>query len=62
MPPGMAMNSDATGLDIPVRKHGFWRMIAASRVEPERGRPEMKWIVLSAPVRLSRAAVADASR
>src|SRR4051812_28900704 len=28
-------------------KAGFWRRIAASKVDPERGRPEMKWILLS---------------
>src|ERR1700744_1160836 len=28
---------------MPAEKRGFCRNSAASRVEPERGRPEMKW-------------------
>jgi hypothetical protein len=30
---------------MPASKRGFWRNNAASKVEPERGRPEMKWMV-----------------
>jgi hypothetical protein len=36
-----------TGLVIPARKRGFWRRMVASKVEPERGRPEMKWMPFS---------------
>ena len=38
-------NSEATGLDMPAWKRGFWRRIAENSVEPARGRPEMKWNV-----------------
>ena len=34
---------EATGLLTPAWKRGFWFRIADSSVEPERGRPEMKW-------------------
>ena len=33
-----------TGLVMPAEKRGFCRSNAASSVEPERGRPEMKWM------------------
>src|SRR5579883_1650241 len=33
-----------TGLVIIAWKRGFCRKIAESRVDPDRGRPEMKWI------------------
>jgi hypothetical protein len=33
----------ATGLLTPAWKRGFWFRTADSRVEPARGRPEMKW-------------------
>lgn len=42
----MPSNSEAIGLDIPAAKRGFCRKSAASRVEPERGNPLMKWKVL----------------
>ena len=38
----MPSNSEATGLDMPAENRGFWRRMAPIRVEPERGRPEMK--------------------
>jgi hypothetical protein len=38
------MKSEPTGLDIPAWKRGFWRRMPASKVEPERGKPDMKWI------------------
>jgi hypothetical protein len=31
-----------TGLVMPAVTAGFWRRIAASKVEPDLGRPEMK--------------------
>jgi hypothetical protein len=33
----------ASGLVMPARKRGFWLRMAARRVVPERGSPEMKW-------------------
>ena len=39
-----APNSPASGPDMPASKRGFCRNSAASRVEPDRGRPEMKWM------------------
>jgi hypothetical protein len=36
---------DPTGLVIPAWKRGFCRKIPANRVVPDRGRPEMKWIL-----------------
>jgi hypothetical protein len=38
------MKSDPTGPLIPAWNRGFCRKIAASNVEPERGRPDMKWM------------------
>ena len=38
----MALNRLPTGLVMPAEKRGFCRSSAASRVEPERGRPAMK--------------------
>ena len=38
----MTPNSVPTGLVIAAWKRGFWRRMPASRVEPERGRPETK--------------------
>ncbi|MNP28693.1 hypothetical protein D3C76_1216740 [compost metagenome] len=35
-------NREPTGLVIPAWKRGFCNRIAESRVEPERGKPEMK--------------------
>jgi hypothetical protein len=37
-----APNRPASGPDIPASKRGFCRSEAASEVDPERGRPEMK--------------------
>jgi hypothetical protein len=38
----LAPNNGANALDIAAWKRGFWRNKAASKVEPERGKPEMK--------------------
>jgi hypothetical protein len=40
--PSTVSMSPATGDDMPAWKRGFFRRIAASSVEPDRGRPEMK--------------------
>lgn len=40
--PKMAWKMCPIGLDIAAWTRGFWRRMAASRVDPERGRPEMK--------------------
>jgi hypothetical protein len=49
----LASTSDPTGPVIPAWNRGFCRNIADSNVDPERGKPEMKWIeacmVLSSP-------------
>ena len=42
--PSSAPNSPASGPDIPASKRGFCRSNAASSVDPERGKPEMKWM------------------
>ena len=34
--------SDAIGLDIPAENRGFCRKIALIKVDPDRGKPEMK--------------------
>ena len=41
----MPSNSEAIGLDMPAWKREFCRRIAAVKVEPARGSPEMKWNV-----------------
>ena len=42
--PGIvAPHSDATGLVTDAANRGFWRKSAESSVEPDRGRPEIKW-------------------
>ena len=43
----MAPTMDDTGLVMLACSLGFCRSSAASRVEPERGRPEMEWMRLS---------------
>src|ERR1700754_3300238 len=43
-----APNRPASGPDMPASKRGFCRSNAASSVEPERGRPEMKCMVAKA--------------
>ncbi|MNF92817.1 hypothetical protein D3C84_754730 [compost metagenome] len=40
--PSIEENRLPTGLVMPAWKRGFWRSKAASSVEPERGKPEMK--------------------
>ena len=42
--PSSAPNSPASGPDIPASNRGFCRSNAESSVEPERGKPEMKWM------------------
>jgi hypothetical protein len=42
--PSGAMYMPPTGLVIPASKRGFWRRMAVSKVEPERGRSDMKWM------------------
>lgn len=42
IPRSKAPKSPASGPDIPASKCGFCHSNAASRVEPERGRPEVK--------------------
>ena len=49
--PSRAPNRPASGPVIPASNRGFWRSSAASKVEPERGRPEMKWMdAMGAPL------------
>src|SRR5580704_3334683 len=43
------VNNEPTGLVMAAWIRGFWRRMAASRVEPLRGRPEMKWKVFGMP-------------
>ena len=40
-----ALKTGPIGLVIPAWIFGFWRRMADNSVEPERGRPEMKWMV-----------------
>jgi hypothetical protein len=42
MAPWSAVKSEATGLLMPAWKRGFCRKIAASKVDPDRGSPDMK--------------------
>ena len=49
--PSRAPNNPASGPDIPASKLGFCRSNAASNVEPERGKPEMKWMAAKASSR-----------
>jgi hypothetical protein len=44
MPKMRRWHSPDTGLDMPAWIYGFCRRIALSKVDPERGSPEMKWI------------------
>src|SRR5437588_5292533 len=45
--PRSAVNRLAAGPDMLAWKRGFWRSNAASKVEPARGNPEMKWMACS---------------
>jgi len=38
-----ALTTGPNGDDISAWVFGFWRRIAARRVDPERGKPAMKW-------------------